>query len=761
MKTLVIIISCMIICINDVMSQNVNGKVVNRNQQPVEAVTVVMQSEDSVFVDAVITDAQGRFVFDTCLKSFRLIFQHILYETVSRDFNEPNVGVITMKEQNYSLDEVVIKGERPLVKAENGLLSYDVSVIAEKSSVSNAYEAVTRLPGVMEQDCGLQLVGAGSPTIILNGRPSSMTAEQLVNLLKNTPVSNVEKAEVMYSAPAKYRVRGAVINIVLKKNKSEEPLLRGEVGGNFTQGIYSRGGGNMSMSFSGEKLLADILYSADYSKIRSSNDFISHHTLGDKVYDISQYNNGYRQRFTHNMRASIDYRITDSDNLSVAYTSAISPNSKSTENSNGTLSESSNIRKGDEQMHNFSADYTSGWGTNVGVDYTYYAYPSVQNFTDKSSLKEQKFILNSSQYVKRWNVYAGQTHALPKEWSVNYGINFSFANEKSLQKYTPADGTDMSDMNSSSNLEEKTYNFYAGFEKSFNEKLSLSMSLAGEYYRLADYTDWSVYPTMQLSYVPSSAHIFQLSFSSDKTYPDYWDIQNSVSYLNGYSKVLGNPQLRPSTDYIADLTYVLKSKYMLSVYYTHTKDLFAQLAYQSPDELVMIYQSVNYDYQRNFGISSIIPFTIGGFWNSRITLDGSYFRDVCRDYHGIGFDNSVWRGVAMMNNTFTLSSKPSISLELNAMYVSPSIQGNYDLSSIWKVDAGLKWIFANRNAEFRLTGNDLFNTATPNATVNDRGQRFEIIQHADSRYVSLSFAYRFGGFKSKERKKVDTSRFGY
>ena len=165
MKTLVIIISCMIICINNVnnvMSQNVNGKVVNRNQQPIEAVTVVMQTEDSVFVDAVITDEQGRFVFDNGLKPFRLIFQHILYETITRDFDEPNVGVITMKEQNYSLDEVVIKGERPLVKVENGLLSYDVSVIAEKSSVSNAYEAVTRLPGVMEQDGGLQLVGSGS-----------------------------------------------------------------------------------------------------------------------------------------------------------------------------------------------------------------------------------------------------------------------------------------------------------------------------------------------------------------------------------------------------------------------------------------------------------------------------------------------------------------------------------------------------------------------------------------------------------------------
>ena len=36
-----------------------------------------------------------------------------------------------------------------------------------------------------------------------------------------------------------------------------------------------------------------------------------------------------------------------------------------------------------------------------------------------------------------------------------------------------------------------------------------------------------------------------------------------------------------------------------------------------------------------------------------------------------------------------------------------------------------------------------------------------MIQHADNRYVSLSFTYKFGGFKPKEHKEVDTSRFGY
>lgn len=445
----------------------------------------------------------------------------------------------------------------------------------------------------------------------------------------------------------------------------------------------------------------------------------------------------------------------------MAYTAAVSPGIRTVENSAGTVSESSNIRKGDEQMHNFNLDYTAHWGTNVGVDYTYYAYPSVQAFSNRSELTAQDFLADSRQYINRWNIYAGQTHALPHAWNLNYGIDFTFANEKSSQLYQSPEGDELSALNSDTELDERTCNFYAGVEKAFGERLSLSLSVAGEYYRLAGYHQWAVYPAMQLSYVPAGSHIFQLSFSSDKAYPGYWSMQDATSFLNGYAKVVGNPNLHPSTDYTADLTYILKSKYIFSLYYTHVKDLFAQLAYQSPDELTMIYQTVNYDYEQNFGLSVIVPFTVGNVWNARLTLDGSCFRDVCKGYQGIGFDNRVWRGIAMLNNTFQLSSRPAISLEVNGLYVSPSIQGNYDLSAVWKLDAGLKWTSADQKAELRLTGNDLFNSTSPDARVNDRGQRFEIRQHPDSRYLSLSFTYKFGGFKSKEHKDVDTSRFGY
>lgn len=73
------------------------------------------------------------------------------------------------------------------------------------------------------------MAGAHNLSIILNGRPTTMSHEQLAILLKNTPASRVEKVEVMYSTPPQYHIRGAAINLLLKVYRPEESGLQGEV----------------------------------------------------------------------------------------------------------------------------------------------------------------------------------------------------------------------------------------------------------------------------------------------------------------------------------------------------------------------------------------------------------------------------------------------------------------------------------------------------------------------------------------------------
>lgn len=47
-----------------------------------------------------------------------------------------------------SLPEVMIKGERPMVKVKGAALVYDIDRITEGSPVDNAYDALKEIPGV-------------------------------------------------------------------------------------------------------------------------------------------------------------------------------------------------------------------------------------------------------------------------------------------------------------------------------------------------------------------------------------------------------------------------------------------------------------------------------------------------------------------------------------------------------------------------------------------------------------------------------------
>ena len=55
------------------------------------------------------------------------------------------------------LPEVMITGERPIVKAEQGKLVYDLPRLLGNLPVDNAYDAVKNLPGVMDLGEGLML----------------------------------------------------------------------------------------------------------------------------------------------------------------------------------------------------------------------------------------------------------------------------------------------------------------------------------------------------------------------------------------------------------------------------------------------------------------------------------------------------------------------------------------------------------------------------------------------------------------------------
>lgn len=262
-----------------------------------------------------------------------------------------------------------------------------------------------------------------------------------------------------------------------------------------------------------------------------------------------------------------------------------------------------------------------------------------------------------------------------------------------------------------------------------------------------------------MTYYKTPVSIFQLGFNSQKVYPPYWALHSGISHISNYSKIIGNPDLRPYTNYSAQLSYILRQKYVATLYVNHNDDYFEQLPYQSPDELALVYQTINFNYNRSFGINLHIPVAIKSILNSTLTANAYINRIKADKFHDISFKREKATIYASLKNTIKFSENFPVSISLDASYISPSLQGIADMSELWRIDAGVKWTFARDKAALTLQASDIFNTWSPVMRINRYGQNFQMKVNDMTRNLRLAFTYRFNGFKPKQ-SEIDTSRFG-
>ena len=526
-----------------VYGQMISGKIIDAEQLPIDGATIILQAMDSTYIAASISNTDGIFVFNSQQEEYRLIIQHILYETKQMAGKGNDVGTIQLQPKDYALDEIIIKAERPFVKVKNGLLGYNLAVLTQNQLVNNAYEALTKIPGVQEERGILTLAGAGKLTIILNGKPTTMDAGQLETILRNTPVNRVEKVEVMYSAPPEYHVRGAAINVVLKR--SNDYSFQGEISADYKNQYFNDGGMNGNFRLSTPKMAFDVMYGVNNVKKMEYIDLDSKHTLKEELHSITQNEQLRSKYWKHDLRAAFEYNFNDKNNINIAYTGSYTPDQYNNSRTSGNYQTGNVDKYIDNQMHNVTLQYHSGFGLEIGGDYTYYTSNNNQCLhTDYQNGNQSSFSMVGGQKIDRYSIYVDGKHSLSKGWNLGYGVSYRFAKDLDFQTYDKVTG-DIQTQNTYSNLREQTASFYVSLSKNYATGTSLSVSATGEYYTIGNYHKWAVFPQASLTYFKTPEHLFQLSLSTDKTYPSYWDMQSSVSYLNGYTELWGTPNLKP------------------------------------------------------------------------------------------------------------------------------------------------------------------------------------------------------------------------
>ena len=668
---------------------------------------------------------------------------------------------LTMETMLHNLPEVMVKGSRPIVKVERGMLSYNMPLLLKQLPADNAYEALTRIPGISDATGSISFSG-NEVTLIINGQATTLTQEQLTERLKAMPAAQLAKAEVMLSAPARYHVRGMAINIVTKYYAGTNQLS-GQIIGGMRQNKYANEFGNLYLSLQRGKFGLDAQYKYVNGNSYGESSRIANHPLGNNRIHYNDETGQKSFGITHDYRLGMNYTFSKNNRLDVAYTGQWD---KTNSNSRTTGSSISGMhRDSHEYLHNVDVNYALPFGLTLSGSYTYYRTPQQQALdgtitTENKNETERNLTSGSEQTINKWMFTADQTHSLAHGWGLSYGVKGQFTSNKSYQTTIDKDGSVLPDGTSSVDLNERIWNIYAGFSKQINKAISLEASVAAEQYHSPIWDKWRVYPTLNALWNVNDNHLLNLSFSSNSEFPSYWSTMSNVYYSSTYTEIHGNPDLKPFSYYNVNLMWQIKRRYTLMAFASLKPDYSVQLPYQTTDRMAVIMKETNFDYSNSFGLQASAIFSAGKWLNGNVFAVGTYKHDKSSHFFDLPFNRKKLSVRLGGMASVKLCSTQDLRLILNPFIQSKAIQGVYDISPIFRMNAKLQWSSHDGRWGLRLNGNNIFNNKYDTRSVQGNQDYRMKINYS---WASVTFAviYKFGGYKEKTVKEVDTSRMGH
>lgn len=172
----------------------------------------------------------------------------LLLEAFTADSLHPRhmLPVSYLQPATRQLQAVTVAGQKPLLEIKDDRLVYNVEQDLGKDALSAA-EMLRRVPLVtVDPDGSIQLKGSSSFKVLLNGRSTSVLAQNPAEALRSFPASVIKSIEVITEPSARYDAEGAagIINIITRPRFSGH---NGTLYGSYNSRGFAYGGGTLNI----------------------------------------------------------------------------------------------------------------------------------------------------------------------------------------------------------------------------------------------------------------------------------------------------------------------------------------------------------------------------------------------------------------------------------------------------------------------------------------------------------------------------------
>lgn len=344
------------------------GIVIVENDEPVPYATIrILNAADDKLVNGTITNEDGKWVIRNVPEGeFKIFISFIGYETIVKGpykvtgkGESYDLGSTALTSSATQLDQVVVEGQRELIEDKVDRIVYNASQDLTTAG-GDASDVLRRVPLLsVDLDGNVSLRGSSNITVLIDGKPSTITAGNLADALRQIPADEIESVEVITSPSARYDAEGSggIINIITKKNNLEGGTLSvntglGYRGSNLGLNAgYRTGKLGLSLGgngFAGYNILGSIdneqiVTDGNVNELSRTNQFAE--TVSSRI--SGRYNFGWDYSFNkyHFIGGGVNYRIFDSRNDQNDRLTEISDNAgtRSLEQDVFTLSNSNSV----------------------------------------------------------------------------------------------------------------------------------------------------------------------------------------------------------------------------------------------------------------------------------------------------------------------------------------------------------------------------------------------------------------------------------
>ncbi|MDB5136064.1 MAG: hypothetical protein JWP37_2667 [Mucilaginibacter sp.] len=787
-----------------VATGTISGKLIDasNNQTLPFATVALIRKSDNQIVQDMRSDMNGGFSLKGIadgVYSVRITFVSYLTfkkDSISINLNNRlvNLGTIRMGQSKSALKEVVITSQKSQIQLglDKKSFSVDQSLVSQGGS---ATDLLGNIPSVqVDVDGNVSLRGSSNVKVLINGKPSALTGNDLTDILQSIPASSIETIEVITNPSAKYDSEGdsGIINIILKKNV--QAGFNGSASASV--GTHNTYNGSLSLAYQNSKVNIYTNYSyrkADRIGNGTSDKTSSFLNSTTQLNETQQQNQVSDQKFTfggHNIRSGIDYTIDPkttisfSDNINIRDRDRDqNGNTQITDNSallemlgqnNTSHSSGTNLDFNLDFDHKFKKkqeELTANVGYSTSHDNGFDYLNTNYNFynPDTAYLREQNN--HTIGHQRNLNLQADYTVPLTDHSRLDVGYRSTFSTNDNNYIVDTLDASGMLEhdplLSNQFNYHEQVHAIYTNYQQQFGkfgiqaglrlEEARINTQLTDSITQAHNQDYLRLYPSLFLSEKLSDNQTLQFSYSRRVTRPRGNQISPFLDKSDPLNYSQGNPNLLPQDIHSFELSYINYWKTLTltsSLYYRLTNDNIQRIITPVTSEISLtefenVKSASNAGYELIAKLSPSNAFDLTGNLNV-------YYKNIDGD-PALGL--TATSGYAW-NANLTANIKPvkKLSFQIRGDYQGPQVVPQGKAYAVYGIDGGVRYDISKK-LNVSLNGRDLLNTRkfANDVKYNNPALNYYSDQYSQRRFATgvyiATLSYRFGSTPGKQNKK--------